>query len=78
MATLNAEIEYQKAHVQDDRRPELVISVIVCLSLAYISVLLRILSRRLIQASLKADDWMIVAELVRSTNGQRGAGGFCH
>ena len=58
------EIEYELAHASDNRGPSLIAAYTTCLSLAYIAVFLRFLSRRTSRNALKADDWMLVVGLV--------------
>ena len=55
---------YQEAHTEDTRVKRLVGSAIVCLVIAYISVLLRFLARRIGRSTLQADDWWMLASLV--------------
>ena len=59
-----AEIKYQLAHIHEDRSANIVISHAICLPIAVIAVALRYVSRRLIQAPIQADDWLIIAALV--------------
>lgn len=59
------EIGYELAHATDDRRPSLIAAYAVCLSLAYVAVTLRFISRRKSKNALMADDWMLVVGLVR-------------
>ena len=59
------EIEYEIAHANDDRGPSLIAAYAVCLSLAYVAVCLRFLARRKSHNKLLADDWMLVAGLVK-------------
>ncbi len=58
-----SEIEYQLAHVNDDRASDIVISHAVVLPLAVIAVFFRFISRRLCKARIEADDYMIIAAL---------------
>jgi uncharacterized membrane protein YhaH (DUF805 family) len=57
-------VEYQIAHADDDRLPAVVVAIAVCYSAAVISVVLRLISRRLVKASLQGDDWLILVALV--------------
>lgn len=57
--------QYQIAHVNDDRSHEIVISHALFLPLAVVAVVLRLLSRRICKAKILADDYMIIAALVR-------------
>ena len=58
-----AEIQYQHAHIHDDRSFNIVISHALCLPIAFVAVLLRFVSRRMVKASIQADDWLIVIAL---------------
>ena len=58
------DIAYQQAHIHDDRSSDIVISHIVCLSLAFTAILLRFLSRHIGKVRLEPDDWMIVAAFI--------------
>ncbi|MCJ1233834.1 hypothetical protein MMC14_001792 [Varicellaria rhodocarpa] len=59
-----AQIQYMEAHISDDRRPGLIASVVIPLSIASIAVVLRFIARRRVRAPLLADDWLILASLV--------------
>lgn len=59
------EIQYQEEHVHDDRSGNIVTSHAICISIAAIAVLLRLIARRMCKASIQADDWMIMVALVR-------------
>lgn len=63
------EIQYQEEHIHDDRSGNIVTSHAICITIAVIAVLLRLISRRMIKASIQADDWMIIVALVRSSPG---------
>ena len=68
MATLSKEeIEYELAHAGDNEGPSLIVAYTVCLSLAYIAVALRFISRWKSRNALLGDDWMLVVGLVCST-----------
>lgn len=58
------EIEYELAHIHDNRAPDLVISAAICIVLAITAVVLRLLARRLSKARILADDYMIIFALV--------------
>ncbi len=62
------EIEYEMMHATDNRAPSLITAYAVCLSLAYVAVALRFISRRKSRLALMADDWMLVVGLVRSSS----------
>ena len=59
-----AEILYMKEHINDTKVPGILASNIVCLCIAFSAVSLRFISRRLVRAEFKIDDWMIVLALV--------------
>ena len=61
------EISYQQVHIHDDRSRDIVLSHIICLSLAFIAILLRFLSRHIGRVRREPDDWMIVAAFIFAT-----------
>lgn len=68
MATIPspAEVLYQQEHVSENRVAALIAANAACLSLAFIFVGLRFQARRLRQTNDEADDWLVIAGLVRS------------
>lgn len=60
-----SEILYEFEHINDNRSPDLTISWTICISLAYLAVLLRLIARKVSKAGLKADDYTIILALVR-------------
>jgi len=60
----SGEILYELDNSHDNRAPDLVVSFAICISLAYIAVLLRIGARSVSKAGLKRDDFMIISALV--------------
>ena len=58
------EIEYQKLHVHDDRSQDIVSSHAICITLAFLAVVLRFLSRKLGKIPIGADDWTIILAFV--------------
>ena len=46
--------------------PRLIGAFVACLVIAYLAVILRLISRRLNKTDLKADDWLLVTSLVSS------------
>ena len=52
-----SEIAYENAHIDQSRQINMAVSNGVCLGVASIAVLLRIISRRLARAKNRADDW---------------------
>ncbi len=61
------EVAIELQNINDDRGAELIAADAVNLALACIAVILRFLSRRTSKAAIQADDWTIVAALVRHT-----------
>ena len=59
-----AEIKYELAYIRDDRASNIVVSCVICISLATIAVTLRLLARRLSKAKILADDYMMIFALV--------------
>lgn len=59
-----AEIKYELAHIRDNRASNIVVSSVICISLATIAVMLRLLARRLSKAKILADDYMMIFALV--------------
>ena len=59
-----AEINYELAHSNDNRASNIVVSSVICISLATIAVMLRLLARRLSKAKILADDYMMIFALV--------------
>jgi hypothetical protein len=62
------EIHYQEQHASDNRQPDIIAAVAVCLSAAVISVILRLVARRLLKIRLQLDDWLILIALVSIPN----------
>ena len=58
------ELQYQEVHKNDNRGPEIIVSLAIMLAVAYIAVGLRFLSRRMTRAGSSYDDWMMVVGLV--------------
>ena len=65
-----AEAQYQLDHINDSRVKDLLSSQIACFAPATIAVILRFVSRRVSKIAIKADDWMIVVALVRSSHNE--------
>lgn len=67
MASLSeAEIEYEKAHIKQNRQLGIGVSNGICLGLAFIAVLLRITARHLARTRVGVDDWWAWISLVIS------------
>ena len=62
----NAELQYERNHINDTHVPQLIVSFVVSLFLAYSAILLRLISRRLSRTQLGWDDKIIVLSLVSS------------
>ena len=60
-----SEAQYQLAHTSDNQSSQILVSHYICLPLATIAVILRLLSRYLCKAArLQADDYIIIAAWV--------------
>ena len=59
-----ADIAYQKAHIRDNRRGDIIFSHAICISIAFLTVVLRFLSRRMGKVKIAWDDYMIVVAFV--------------
>lgn len=71
LATSPSEIQSQLAHIHDNRSGQIITSGAICLSVAIVAVILRLISRRFAKArriskarSMQADDYMIISALV--------------
>ena len=58
------QIEYMEVHKSDDLRRAVITADILCVVAAYTGVIMRMISRRLVRAGYKADDWLILGGLV--------------
>ena len=58
------QIEYQIEHYKGTYAPEIHVSLSICLGLATVAVILRVVARRMSNASLRQDDHMIFFALV--------------
>ncbi|CAF9911920.1 hypothetical protein IMSHALPRED_010636 [Imshaugia aleurites] len=70
------EIQYQIAHIHQDRSNDIVVSHSICIVIAVVAVVLRFYSRRLCKASILADDYMTVVALILAA-AQVGGGLMC-
>lgn len=59
------EIQYQEDQRDANLAPRVLVTCIICFTLATMAVCFRLLSRLLARASLGKDDFMIIAALVR-------------
>ncbi len=68
MATVptTAELDIQEQHKNDSMQTSIYVANIVCFSLACIAVVLRFTSRKISKVKHEADDWLVVAGLVRT------------
>ena len=58
------ELQYQLEHQYQNRAADIIKANTIMLAAAYVALALRFVSRRLMRATLAADDWMIVLGLV--------------
>ena len=59
-----ATLLFEQQHVTDDRSANLVAANVVCVTLAFIAVCMRFVSRRMAKIEYKADDWLALSGLV--------------
>ena len=60
------EIQYQLAHIHEDRSNDIIVSHSICIVIAVVAVVLRFSSRRICKAPILADDYMTIVALVRT------------
>ena len=56
--------QYQLAHVHERRRKSIAVAYAICLSIAFVAVIMRFVSRRIGRSSYGADDWSMVVAMV--------------
>ena len=66
-----SEIAYEQAHIDQSRQMNMAVSNAICLGVAFVAVLLRLLSRRLAGTKNAADDWWVWTALVRKSKSRR-------
>ena len=72
MANISAsEIAYEKAHIGESRQIDIAVSNGICLSIGFVAVLLRFISRRLAGTNNGPDDWWAWTALVRKAVSQK-------
>lgn len=64
MSIAPSSLAFQEAHLHDDRSLGLKVTFVIALVISTVAVALRILSRRISNAPLKADDYTIIIALV--------------
>lgn len=60
-----AELQYQLHHIHENESPALGAFFIVCMVLSAVFVAVRLVSRKIMRIGLQADDYTILAGLVR-------------
>lgn len=65
MSLSPTEIQYMKEHIHDNKVPNVIATIAICLSIAYIAVGLRLYARHITGVRLGGDDYWIIAALVR-------------
>ena len=60
-----ADIEYQVAHISDNQGPDVLAAFSVNFALACTAVILRLAARKACKVKLLADDYFVLAALVR-------------
>ena len=63
-----SDIAYMKEHIDDSRSTAMIVTSVICGTIACIAVVLRVIGRRLAQLKLKADDWWMIISLVYRPN----------
>lgn len=61
--------EYQTKHINDDRGPEILASIITLAVMATLAVTLRLACRRYTKIAMAWDDYIIILGLVREEHG---------
>ena len=61
-----SQLEYYEKHASDNKQPNLIATIILCLALPCIAVFLRFVARCRARAGFKADDWLVLLALVRN------------
>ncbi len=59
-----AKLLYEQQHRTDDRSAPLIAANVVCVTLAFVAVWMRFISRRMAKIKYKADDWLSISALV--------------
>lgn len=65
--SLSQAFQYQEKHKNENKGPDIVVSLAIMLTVAYIAVGLRFTSRRMVGAKLSYDDWVMMIGLVCRT-----------
>ena len=63
MASLTSAVLDQEKHINDNKQPDIIAASAICLPLAYIAVILRLVARRLGRIPLGADDYTVLTAL---------------
>lgn len=58
------EAQYQLAHIDDNKSVAMATAYIVSLTISFLAVIMRFLSRRIGRANYGADDWIMLVALV--------------
>lgn len=58
------EAQYQLAHIDDNKRVAMATPYIVSLTISFLAVIMRFVSRRIGRAKYGADDWIMLVALV--------------
>ena len=59
-----AKLVFEQQHITDDRSANLIAANVVCVTLGFIAVCMRFISRRMAKIAYKADDWLSISGLV--------------
>ena len=64
-----AQLEYYEKHASDNRRPEMIATLVCSLAITYPTVALRFWAKKYSTASIGIDDWLMLIALVREFDG---------
>ena len=70
-----ADIAYMQQHIQDTLVHPILAVNISCMLIAFVAIWLRIITRRMIRAPLKVDDWTIIGATAGLSVHRNNSGG---
>ena len=59
-----AKLLFEQQHITDNRSANLIAANVVCVTLAFIAVCMRFVSRQMAKIEYQADDWLSISGLV--------------
>ena len=66
-AISSGELAYMKAHINQSLQPNLIASTAICVTAAYIAIVLRFVSRSIGRVEFGKDDFFVIIAMVCST-----------